>query len=311
MSALLTLLGLSAPLFATVAAGYAVVRVARLSSVWSDRLGKLCFAVFVPALLFHLMSGMGGLAGADGRLLVAFFGGCFVVFGVARIFSARWLGLDGVGQSVFALAGIFSNNVLLGLPLARTMLGDAAVPSVALVIVFNALILWTLVTVSVEWSRRGALSVHGLRATALGVLKNPVIVSIIAGALYGRLVGPLPPPVEAVLARVGAVSGPLILVALGMGLAHYDVRRDLRQSLFICTFKLAVQPLVVLGLARLLGLPPLETQAIVLLASMATGANVYLMARQFSSLESAVASSLVLSTALAAVTTPLWLVLVV
>jgi malonate transporter len=58
-----------------------------------------------------------------------------------------------VSQSVFALGGVFSNNVMLGLPLAKVSLGEAAVPSVALVLVFNALILWTLVTVS--WSGRG------------------------------------------------------------------------------------------------------------------------------------------------------------
>ena len=63
--------------------------------------------------------------------------------------------------------------------------------------------------------------------------------------------------------------------------------------------------LVVWGLARLLGLPKMETQVVVLLASMSVGANVYLMSRQFKALEGPTASSLVLSTALAAITTPL------
>ena len=59
------------------------------------------------------------------------------------------------------------------------------------------------------------------------------------------------------------------------------------------------------GLARLLGLPPLETQVVVLLASLAVGANVYLMARHFKVLEGPVAGSLILSTMLSALTTPL------
>ena len=50
-------------------------------------------------------------------------------------------------------------------------------------------------------------------------------------------------------------------------------------------------------------------QVVVLLASIATGANVYLMSRQFKTLEGPVASSLVLSTGLAALTTPLVLTL--
>jgi hypothetical protein len=62
-------------------------------------------------------------------------------------------------------------------------------------------------------------------------------------------------------------------------------------------------------LARALGLPALETQVIVLLAALPVGANVYLMSRQFDTLGGPVAASLVISTVLAAVTTPLLLTL--
>ena len=102
----------------------------------------------------------------------------------------------------------------------------------------------------------------------------------------------------------------MALIALGMGLAEYGIRSGLKISLAICAVKLIVQPLVVWGLAVALGLPTMETQVIVLLASIAIGANVYLMSRQFKTLEGPVASSLVLSTGLAALTTPLLMTLV-
>ena len=51
------------------------------------------------------------------------------------------------------------------------------------------------------------------------------------------------------------------------------------------------------------------TWVVVLLASMSVGANVYLMAVQFEALQAAVAGSLVLSTVLAAITTPILLAL--
>jgi malonate transporter len=53
----------------------------------------------------------------------------------------------------------------------------------------------------------------------------------------------------------------------------------------------------------------METKVVVLLGSIAVGANVYLMSRQFKVMEGPVAASLVLSTALASVTTPLVLTL--
>jgi len=96
-----------------------------------------------------------------------------------------------------------------------------------------------------------------------------------------------------------------------MVLAEYGVRDGGRISVAMTLTKLIIQPLVVWLLARLLGLPPMETRVVVLLASPAVGVNVYLMSRQFNTLEAPVASSLVLSTALAALTTPLALALTV
>jgi hypothetical protein len=73
--------------------------------------------------------------------------------------------------------------------------------------------------------------------------------------------------------------------------------------------KLFAHPAAVYAIARLVSLPPLETQTVVMLASLPIGANVYLMSREFRTLEAAIATSLVLSTALAAVTTPFALAL--
>ena len=47
--------------------------------------------------------------------------------------------MDGVEQSVFGVGGIFANNLLLGLPLATILLGDAALPVVSMVLVLVGL----------------------------------------------------------------------------------------------------------------------------------------------------------------------------
>lgn len=94
-----------------------------------------------------------------------------------------------------------------------------------------------------------------------------------------------------------------------MGLAEYQIRDGLQISIAICVIKLLVQPLVIWGIAIAIGLPEMETRAVVLLGSMSVGVNVYLMSRQFNVLGGPVATSLLLSTALAALTTPLILTL--
>jgi predicted permease len=310
VSTLLHHIELATPLFVLVLAGYLLVVLGVLGKTVSDGVSKFVFAVALPALLFRLMSDLSRLPPVDARVLVAFFGGCLIVFILGRL-AGWWLfRLDGVSQSVFALGGIFANNVLLGVPIARLALGEAALPVVALVLVFNSLTLWMLVTVSVEWARHGEFSLRGFGNTVRSVLTNPIVAAILAGTAFGLTGWKLPLLIDQPLALISDAATPLALFVLGMGLAEYGVRSGWREGLAITALKLIVQPLVVWALAWLLGLPPLETQVVVLLASLAVGINVYLMAREFDAMQGPVAASLVLSTALAALTTPLVLTLI-
>lgn len=304
------IIALTAPLFLLVLIGYALTRWGRWPRPAADALTRFVFYVAVPALLFRLMSDLSRLPPVDARLLIAYFGACVAIFVLGRVIAARAFHLDGVAQSVFALGGIFSNNVLLGVPLARVTLGERSLPAISLVLVFNALLLWTLATVSVEWARNRSVSWTGYLTAAKAVLANPIVASILAGTVWGLLTLPLPGMVDKTLALMSEAAVPMSLIALGMGLAQYGIREGWQIAGAMTLLKLAGQPLAVWLIAWSLSLPPVETQAVVLLATLPVGANVYLMSRQFDTLSGPVASSLVVSTALAAVTTPLILVLI-
>lgn len=301
---------LTSPLFLLVLIGFLLSRVFGWPRAASDALTRFVFSVAIPAFLFRLMSGFASLPHVDARLLLVYFGGCAIVYVVARMIGRYACAMDGAAQSVFGMGSIFSNNVLLGLPMAQITLPPAAMPAVSLVLVFNSLLLWTLVTVSVEWARHRDLSLAGFGRTARSVMLNPLIAGILAGTAWGFTGLHMPQVADTTLALLSAAAVPMSLVALGMGLAEYGVRAGLKQSALITALKLLLLPACVWGLARAMHLPPAETMAVVLLSTMPTGANVYLMARQFATLEGPIASALVLSTSLAALTTPLALAIV-
>jgi len=309
MQAIPHVVSLTSPLFLLAFLGYALVRWFGWPKEVSDALTKFVFAVAIPAVLFRLMSDFSRLPAVDARLLIAYFGGCLLVFLVGRVIASRIFRMDGIQQSVFGVGGIFANNLLLGLPLATILLGEAALPVVSMVLVFNSLLLWILVTVSVEWARTRHVSLRGFAVTVKNVATNPVVASILIGALWGWVGIPVPSMADRTLELIGEAAIPLSLIALGMGLGEFGVTEGWRESTAISFVKLVLHPLAVWSLAYLLRLPPLETRAVVLLASLPVGANVYLMAREFNSLPGPVAASLVLSCAAAAVTTPLVLVM--
>lgn len=309
MSTFLHHFELAAPLFVLVLVGFGLARSRGLPRSVSDGMSRFVFAVALPALLFTLMSDLSRLPPADPRVPLVYFGGCFIVFAIGRLMARRLFRLDGTGQSIFGLGGIFSNNVLLGVPLARITLGDDAMPAVAVVLVFNALLLWTLATVSIEWARHGEFSARGFGQTARNVVTNPVVGSILLGTAFGLTGLKMPALIAQPLAMIGQSAGPLALVVLGMGLAEFGVTGGWREGTVISLLKLLAAPLVVWALAWAVGLSALHTQVVVLLSSLSVGVNVYLMARELDSMQAAVGASIVISTALAAVTTPLALAL--
>jgi predicted permease len=309
LSSFLHHFSLASPLFLLILIGYVVARSGRWSLPAAETLAQFAYAIAIPAMLFRMMGDFSKMPPVDARLLIAFFGGCLIVFIIGRLVAATLFKLDGVAQSVFALGGVFSNNVILGVAVAKTTLGDASLATVSLVLVFNALILWTLVTLSVEWARHGEFSLRGFGKTLKGVLTNPIVASILTGTAWGFTGLSLPTFIDVPLAMLGQTAVPLSLIALGMSLAAYSIRDGIAQSLAITAIKLFVQPLVVWLLARALGLPLLETQVVTLLAALAMGVNVYVMSQQFRTMQGPVAAGMVISTVVSTFTVPLVLTL--
>jgi predicted permease len=301
----LSILSLTAPLFLLVALGYALARFGGWKGAIADALARFVFAVAIPALLFQLMSDFSRLPRVDPWLLAAYFGGTFVVYALAMAVGRAAFSQDGATAAVFGMGGVFGNTVLLGIPLAQVSLGAQALPAISMVIVFHSLVMWTLITVTVEWARHRAPTLTSLWRTARGVAMNPIVAGILLGVAFGYTGLALPGVVDRTIALLGDAAAPLSLIALGMSLQAFGVREGWRESLAMSAFKLACAPLAVYGLARALALSPVETQAITVLAALPVGANVYLMARAFGALAGPVSSSIVLTTALSAVTTPI------
>lgn len=293
------------PLFILILMGYLLIKIFKWPKSITDGLTKFTFSVAIPIMLFDIMSHFSEQASSDYRLLFAFFGGTLLVFLLGRLIAAKLFKHDGAAGTMFAMGGIYSNNVFVGLPIIKALLGDGAVPSVALVVAFSALILWSLATISIEFAVMGKFSLRSIKKAFKNVLKNPVILGILAGLFVNYTRIPLPHFITDSTKMISGMAAPLSLIVLGMGLAEYKISDGWKISSSICLLKLAVLPFVIYWLAILLNLPALETNVVVLLGSMSIAINCYIMSRQFNLLQGPIASSLLISTALSSIVTPL------
>lgn len=293
------------PLFVLILLGYIAVKAGRWQKTVTDSVTKFTFYIAFPIMLFQIMSHFSEHSEIDANLLLVFFGGSFMVFALGCFIAVKFFKLNGSQSTMFAMGGIYTNTVFVGIPIIKMLLGEKAIPIVAIIVIFDALILWTLATVSIEFVQMGKLSAKGFIKAFKNVSKNPIIIGIFAGIVVNYVRIPLPFFINQATKMVSDMTAPLSLIVLGMGLAEYKIRDDLPITVTICILKLFILPIVTYILAILVGLPLLELQVIVLLSSVSIAINCYMMARQFAVLQGPIASSLLISTALSSVTTPL------
>ncbi|WP_181415395.1 AEC family transporter [Gilliamella apicola] len=293
------------PLFILILLGFLAVKLGRWQKTVTDSLTKFTFYIAFPIMLFQIMSHFSEQSEIDIKLLLVFFGGSFIVFAIGCLIASKIFKLNGSQSTLFAMGGIYTNTVFVGIPIIKMLLGDQAIPIVAIIVIFNALILWTLATVSIEFVQMGKLSGRSFIKALKNVSKNPIIIGIFTGIVVNYIRLPIPNFINQSTKMVSDMTAPLSLIVLGMGLAEYKIRDQLLITGSICLLKLAILPIVTYIVGKLLGLPTLELQVVVLLSSVSIAINCYMMARQFEVLQGPIASSLLISTALSSVTTPL------
>lgn len=290
------------PIILLIGLGTALRRPVLLGPEFWPQAERLCYFVLLPALFFH------GLATARlddlplAPMAGALAGGVLVT--AALTLAVRPLaGTDGAGfTSVFQGSVRFNNYV--GITLAAGLLG---VEGIALAAVCNAVLVPLVNLLSVAVLARHGPVPLGLRGTLRGLATNPLILACLAG-IAARLGGvPLPGPVAATLATLGAAALPLGLLCVGAGLRFGGAGAWLRPIALASVLKLAVLPAVTLALALALGLSGPALLVVTAFQALPTATSAYVLARQMGGDAPLMAAIIAAQTLAALATLPLTL----
>lgn len=295
------------PLFLLVILGWALVKGKYFDQTIVRALSGFTFRFLMPVMLFDMMSDLSEMPPVDWRVLIAFFGSCLLVYYSGRVVGG-FFGLDNTGKTIFGMASIFGNNVQLGVPILQVSLGEAAMPTISLLIIFSVLLLWTVAIASVELGQNeGPRDWAKIIRSLFRVFKNPVVLGILIGSAWGLTGWALPDFIERTLGYVSSATTPIALIAVGMALAQHSFSAALPKGMAISTLKLVIHPILVYCLARLIGLDEITTNACVLTAALPVAINIYLMADEFRSEEGAASNAIFVSTIFSAILIPLTL----
>lgn len=307
---LLEILNIVAPVFLVIAAGYVAVRsgAARAESI--DQLMQFAIQFAIPCLLFLATSSIDLDVAFGWRMMLAYYLAAIICF-TAAFFVVKNLFKRRPGEAVgVAFAAMFSNLVMLGLPISERAWGmESLAPNYALVAV-NAPICYLLGITAMEFLRADG---RGVAATSRIVVKAMFRNSLMIGIGLGFIVNlggiGLPGALLAAVDLLAQAALPIALFALGGVLTRYQLSKSLGEAGLIVVLSLVVQPAITLLLSWQLQLPAATTKSIVLMSAVAPGLNAYLFASMYNRGTEAAASAVLLSTMLAGFTVSAWLLL--
>lgn len=296
------------PVFAIVLLGYGLARAGIFTASTSEGLTGFMFYVAVPAMLFKTLATTTLPKTFPWNYLLAFYGPSFVIFSCGVALSARRFGWPRRDQGIAAITASYSNMVMLGFPLVVTAYGEAGALPLFILLAFQSTLLFPATTWMIEvYGRASDAKRPGIFLSIGKLLLNPVILSLglgIGANLFSIVISGAP---ARILETIGAAAPACALVALGVGLAQYELRGELQKSLALVFFKGIVHPMLVWVSCWIFDVATLWTQVAVLLAAMPTGINAFIFARNYDIRVAVVTKTIVISTLLSIVTVSLLL----
>lgn len=301
--------------FSLVALGYLTGLTGYLKPASGDGISEFAINVAMPLLLFRTMVKSDFHGVAPWSLWGAYFTAVAMTWAVGHLVTTRIFGRDARTGIVGGVSSSFSNVVLLGIPFVLGVFGSSGFEVLSLLVSVHLPTMMMASIIMFEIFGRGdSEPVHPLRVIQSFLRRlftNPLIIGILAGLAWRLTGAPLPNLATRLVDALADTAGPVALFAMGLSLRRFGISGNIRPALALSTLKLFLMPALVLGLVWMLGLPPLTAKVAVVVASLPSGINSYLIAVQFNTGQALASNQMTIATASAVVTTAFWLTVVV
>ncbi len=296
------ILGITFPIYATIAIGYGLVRFAGFRDRDMRVLGTYVMNVALPALLFST------LAGRDfAQIFHPGYVLCFLAGGLATIALAYlWFTLTAIDPARRALAVMGSscpNSGFVGYPIILLALPQSAGIVLALNLLVESLVLIPICLVLIDAARGPAQTGWARRIGGifLGVLRRPLMIGLLAGLIVSLTGATVPAALHSLVSMLAASAAALSLIAIGGALVGLPLRGNRALAAQIAAGKLLLHPALValaalilpaLGLVAL----PADLHAAVILSAAMPMFGIYVVLAQEQGLQGAASIAMLAAT---------------
>jgi predicted permease len=271
-----------------------------------EGLARFVFDFAIPALLLRTFANADLPGDMPLDLLGSYYLPVALFYFSGMLIAKRVFARPFSGQVITGFSFSYGNAVLLGLPIVLLTLGDEDSLPYFILLSMHALSLFTVTTIMLESSRHhDASALRMLGKVILGLLKNPILLGIIAGITLNRLGLPLTGALDTAAAYMQNAVAACSLFALGASMTKYRIAGQIKQSLVVILAKNILFPATVyLSCTLLFNLNAHWTFIAVLMAAQPTGINAYIFAERYHTAQALATTTIFLSTALSLLTIP-------
>ena len=292
------------PFFALIGLGYGAGRRRFFTEEATAYLTKFVFYFALSAMIFRFAANLSLEDLYQPRYIAAYLWGSGFVYGIALAVSfLRGKGIE--EASIEAQCAVIGNTGFLGVPMLALLLGPEAVGPVMLVLAMDLIVFGSLIVILVTGGRDGRMGVAVLGTVGMGLLKNPMIVSMALGLMVSVMEVKLPVPAQEFLTILGGAATPGALFAIGASLASKSAERMVIAS-WLSFAKLVLHPgFVAFSALFLFPLEPYQAAVMISCASLPVAGNIYILAQHYGIAPQRVSASILISTAASVLTVPL------
>lgn len=291
------------PMFIYIVIGAVINKLGMMNKEENTRFNRILFTFFYPVLLFNNIYEADLADLIDIRLI------CFALaFITAEVLIITLVVVriekDDAARGAMVQAIYRSNFVLMGVMVVNNIFGEAGLPVAAMMVTVVVPFFNFIAVILLEHFRGGKADIG---TVIIKILKNPLIIGALTGALFSVAGIGLPGIAADVLDGMSAATLPMALIMLGVSFDPSVITAK-RKSILICVLgRLIVVPLIGLPLAALAGFRGPAFVTLLIMMASPTAVSSYPMAVAMDSDGEIAGSAVMISTPLSCITLFAWL----
>lgn len=292
-----------------VGGGYLTVQVGLLNHLEVNGLLKFSQTIAIPIFLFLSILNLDLQIIFDWQLIFSYFFGAVLCFVLGIIGARLLLNCKPSEATAIGFCVLFSNAVLIGLPITELAYGKSALgPNLAIISV-NAPICYLIgISVMEIFNHKG----KSLKNTLLKIIKtitsNNITMSLIIGLIFNVLGVKIFPPIYTALNLISTGAVPIALFGLGGIIVQYSLSQNIKKVMLIGLLSLLIHPLITFSIGKYgFSLSKETLQSMIITAAMAPGINAYIFASIYNKEIETAATAILVCTPLSIFTISIWL----